>query len=124
MMEQGGGAIMNAILGERIRSLRAYKNMTQEELAGSIGCTRQKIARMEKGEIDITYKELQNVSAALDVTIDVITAALDGAARSSSLLRVQKGSPAIREVEIVQKLLDQFLAQGELYRRTHKGTEP
>ncbi len=115
---------MNAILGERIRSLRLYQNMTQEDLAKSIECTRQKVARMEKGEVEITYKELRSISDALDVPVDMITSVLEKSTSTVSLFRTQKGTPAEQQVEIVRNLLDQFLAQGELYRRTHKETEP
>ena len=38
-------------IGEKIRSLRKEKGLSQEALANQIGITRQTLAKLEKGEI-------------------------------------------------------------------------
>lgn len=45
---------MNEILGNRIKTLRIAKNLTQEQVAEQIGVGRQKYAKIERGTNSIT----------------------------------------------------------------------
>ena len=68
---------MNEILGNRIKTLRIAKNLTQEQVAEQIGVSRQKYARIESGANSITLEILSKVAEILDVTVSDITRVLD-----------------------------------------------
>jgi putative transcriptional regulator len=57
-------------LGARIRQVRKDKNITQVELANSIGKDQQSIQRLESGKINPTYYFLLEVAEGLGVSIE------------------------------------------------------
>jgi len=57
-------------LGARIRLVRKDKNITQVELANSIGKDQQSIQRLESGRINPTYYFLLEVAEGLGVSIE------------------------------------------------------
>ena len=60
-------------MGQRITVLRKMKDMSQQELADRAGLTRQHIGRIEKGElVSVAYVTIQQISEALDLTVDII----------------------------------------------------
>jgi transcriptional regulator with XRE-family HTH domain len=79
LVRRNGGAIMNEMLGSRIKALRIAKNFTQEQIADQIGVSRQKYARIESGVNSITLDILSKVAEVLDVTVGDITRVLDEA---------------------------------------------
>ncbi|MDR2486506.1 MAG: helix-turn-helix domain-containing protein [Clostridiales Family XIII bacterium] len=56
-------------LGERIRMLRMQAGMTQDELAAKLGyISRSTIAKIEKGNVDLSHSKLVAFAAALHTT--------------------------------------------------------
>lgn len=60
-------------IGERLRKLRKYFGLTQEQVADILNLGRDAILRIEKGERKIDLQELMNFSKLYNVTIDEIT---------------------------------------------------
>lgn len=56
-------------LGEKIRSLRMIKNMTQNDLAIECDFEKASMSRIESGRSNPTVKTLLKISKALDVHI-------------------------------------------------------
>lgn len=56
-------------LGEKIRSLRMKKNMTQNDLAIECDFEKASMSRIESGRSNPTVKTLLKISKALDVHI-------------------------------------------------------
>ena len=56
-------------LGERIKTIRTGKNMTQNELAMDCGFDKASISRIESGQTNITMHSLYKISKALEVEI-------------------------------------------------------
>ncbi len=56
-------------LGEKIRSLRTKKNMTQNDLAIECDFEKASMSRIESGHSNPTVKTLLKISKALDVHI-------------------------------------------------------
>ncbi len=56
-------------LGEHIRAIRVSKNITQEQLANEIGAEISQISRIERGIINTSIANLQNISIALDIPL-------------------------------------------------------
>ena len=54
----------------RIKSARAAKDMSQEELAKAVGASRQTINAIEKGDYNPTIKLCVAICKALDKTLD------------------------------------------------------
>ena len=58
------------VIGERLKKLRKYLNLTQEQVASILKLGRDAIIRIEKGERKIDINELKNFSKLYCVTID------------------------------------------------------
>jgi transcriptional regulator with XRE-family HTH domain len=56
-------------LGSRIRSLRATKGISQEELAVQSGLDRTYISRVERGIQNVSTLNLDKIAVSLNVTI-------------------------------------------------------
>ena len=63
----------DAIIGNRIRRLRFdHDEMTQEELAKRIGCTRQTIIALEQGKYVPSIKLAFGLARAFGVTVEEV----------------------------------------------------
>ena len=68
---------MDELLGERIREIRNAQNITQETMADQLDISRQKYARIERGQCSITYEMLTRISQLLSITVKDITDVLE-----------------------------------------------
>jgi len=59
-------------LGERIRTIRKEKGMTQVTLAHSLGKDQQSIQRLEAGNFNPTLYYLYEIAVGLDTTVAVL----------------------------------------------------
>lgn len=53
-----------------IKAARAYKDMTQQDLADAVGVSRQTVNAIEKGEYNPTIKLCRAICRVLDRTLD------------------------------------------------------
>jgi DNA-binding XRE family transcriptional regulator len=58
---------LNSPIGEAIKTVRAERSMSQEELGRRSGLHRAHVGEIERGEISPTLDSVQLISAALDV---------------------------------------------------------
>lgn len=103
---------MNEILGARIRELRTAKGLVQEQVAGKIGMSRQRYARIENGTNNITLEDLSGIASALDVEIGDITRVLD----EEPAIEYRVGGENSSSKTIFD-MLDLFYANKHLYNR-------
>ena len=61
-------------IGERLRKLRKYMGLTQEQVANILGLGRDAILRIEKGDRKIDLQELISFSKLYSISIDELTA--------------------------------------------------
>ena len=106
---------MNELLGSRIKVLRNAKNFTQEQIAGQIGVSRQKYARIESGENSITLDILSKVAEVLDVTVGDITGVLDETLVGAHRDREESGSS-----KKIFEMLDLFYANKHMYEKLQR----
>lgn len=59
--------MLNESVGENIRCLRERKKLTQEDLAGKLGVTRQTVSQWERQKAYPDIEMLKRIAAALDV---------------------------------------------------------
>jgi transcriptional regulator with XRE-family HTH domain len=60
---------INRIIGEKLKTLRKHRNITQEELANAIGLTYQQIQKYEKGENRISCDTLIKCAQFLNIDL-------------------------------------------------------
>ena len=76
----------NAIIPSRITEAREARAMSMEDLANSIGVTRQSVSKYERGIIGPSSEILQTISCVLAFPIEFFyKAEAESTARSSSL---------------------------------------
>ena len=56
-------------IGRRIKVFRRQKNMSQEEVADFLGCSRITVTRVENGVTDFSIGQLELLAQLFDVTI-------------------------------------------------------
>lgn len=61
-------------IGERLRKLRKYMGLTQEQVAEIVSLGRDAILRIEKGDRKIDLQELMNFSKLYNISMDELTA--------------------------------------------------
>lgn len=59
-------------LNNRIKELRKENNITQDDLAGAVGVTRQTIISLENGKYNASLQLAYKISRYFDVTIEDI----------------------------------------------------
>lgn len=60
-------------IGERLRKLRKYMGLTQEQVAEILNVGRDAILRIEKGDRKIDLQELMNFSKLYNISMDELT---------------------------------------------------
>ncbi len=65
---------LDRAIGERVRALRAARDLTLEALAEKAGVSRAMLSRIERGELNPTAQLLGRVCAGLDVTLSTLFA--------------------------------------------------
>jgi len=60
-------------IGERLRKLRKYMGLTQEQVASILNVGRDAILRIEKGDRKIDLQELMNFSKLYNISMDELT---------------------------------------------------
>ena len=60
-------------IGERLRKLRKYMGLTQEQVAEILNIGRDAILRIEKGERKIDLQELMNFSKLYSISLEELT---------------------------------------------------
>ncbi|HFI0453926.1 TPA: helix-turn-helix transcriptional regulator [Streptococcus suis] len=103
---------MNEMLGNRIKSLRKAKQMSQEFVAEKIGVSRQKYARIENGISNITLDILSKIAGVFDITVGDITRVLD----ETPSVAFRLGDANVSSNEIFD-MLDLFYANKSMYKR-------
>jgi transcriptional regulator with XRE-family HTH domain len=71
--KQGNGLLScDSIIGSNIRKLRTTKGLPQEELAFRTGVDRPYLSEVENGYKNLSVNVLDQISAALEVDIEII----------------------------------------------------
>lgn len=112
---------MNDILGARIKNLREAKDLTQEQVAEKMNCSRQKYARLEKGLVDISYASITVIAQILGVKPEEITSAVGNEDVESPMFRVNGDQLQEDQFSFISGMLDTFYAHRKLYYSIKQG---
>lgn len=63
---------LKASFGKRIRSLRRVRDLTQEELAESVGCSTEYVSRIERGLVSPSFEILSALATAFKVDVSAL----------------------------------------------------
>uniref|UniRef100_A0A7J3SLM4 XRE family transcriptional regulator n=1 Tax=Fervidicoccus fontis TaxID=683846 RepID=A0A7J3SLM4_9CREN len=112
---------MSEILGQRIRELREEKRISQKAMADFLNTTRQRYARIEKGEIDITYKDLCRIASKLGVDPNQITSSLkEEKGLVVQFRELSNAEAAAEKMAKVEEILRVFFAHKRVWKRMFK----
>jgi transcriptional regulator with XRE-family HTH domain len=60
-------------LGSKIKKIRELRNFTQEYMAEKLQLTQQGYGKLERGDVDIPFKRLEQIAQTLGVKVEDIT---------------------------------------------------
>ena len=107
---------MSYAIGARIKELRLEHRMSQDDIAAALGTTRQRISRIENGQVDVSYVLLKQLADCLGVSVNEITKAAEESKGLTALFREKSGSPeAIAAIQKIEEILKVFSAHEKLY---------
>ena len=101
---------MRELIGEKIHDLRVKRNITLECLSNDLGMSRQRLARIEKGQSDISLDILQKLAGVFGVTVGELTDVDDSP--SVSFRGQESGTSSFG---VVNEMIDFFFANKRLY---------
>ncbi len=107
---------MSYAIGARVKELRQERKISQDDIAAALGTTRQRISRIESGQVDVSYILLKQIADCMHVSVDQITKAAEEAKGFTALFREKSDSlDVIAAVEKIEKILKVFNAHEKLY---------
>ena len=108
---------MSCSIGKKIYELRLQKKKSQEEIASALDISRQRLARIENGQSDISYRMLQKLADYLAVPVNEITA-VDEEVDLKLFFRDMGDAGAVEEsVGKIVEIIKTFHAHEKLYFR-------
>ena len=108
---------MSYNIGNKINEFRVQKKISQDEIASFLGMSRQRFARIENGQIDVSYSTLQKIADYMAVSISEITAA-DEQGDLSILFREVDNTEEIHSyIDKINDIIKTFHAHEKLYYR-------
>lgn len=106
---------MSYNIGRRIKELRIERDIKQDEIANMLSTTRQRYARMENGQVDISYATILKIATFLSVPASEITVA-DEKKDLLVLFREKANSCNVEQsVEKITEILRTFHSHEKLY---------
>lgn len=104
-------------IGQRIKQQRIRREMTQDMVAQKLGTTRQRYARMENGQVDITYQDICLIADFLGISVADLTESKEEESLRSVISRYHPELFKIPEVDRLILFLEQIESQEELYQQ-------
>ena len=107
---------MSYALGARIRQFRDMQKVSQETIADHLGTTRQRYARMENGQIEMSFETIKKIADFLGVRVQEITSAVEEHKGLTALFREKADKPeAMEAVSKIETILAVFHSHEKLY---------
>ena len=81
-MDEGFPNLLLRALGQRIRELRTERGYSQEGFADECGVHRTFMGTIERGESNLSFKNIARVATTLGVSLSVLFRDLEGVAKT------------------------------------------
>jgi transcriptional regulator with XRE-family HTH domain len=115
---------MNYAIGVRIKELRTKHQVSQEQMAEALCMTRQRYARLEKGQVDISYLLIKKIADYMGIPIREITSVEQENRELVTYFREKDSfSDVLDSVAKVQEILHCFHAHEKLYNKIREREE-
>lgn len=108
---------MSYAIGRRINDIRTQKKINQEEIASVLGISRQRFARIENGQSEISYTMIQKVAEYFAVPVSSITSADEEIDLKLCFRDVKNAEDIDVSVAKIVDILKTFHAHEKLYYR-------
>lgn len=97
-------------IGKRIKSLRKESKLTQADIAGYLSLDQSMVAKMEKGERNITSEVIEKLSALFCCTVDYILFGVNQEQKCIVSFRTSNLTPDdLKSLAVINKIvLNQF----------------
>jgi len=107
---------MSYAIGSRIKELRTNHRISQEQMAKLLNTSRQRYARLENGQVDVSYVIIKKIADYLGVSTAEITDAEQDNKELVAFFRERETSEDIvNAVARIQEILRMFHAHEKLY---------
>jgi len=107
---------MSYAIGSRIKELRTNHRISQEQMAELLNTSRQRYARLENGQVDVSYVIIKKIADYLGVSTAEITASEQNNKELVAFFREREISEDIvSAVARIQEILRMFHAHEKLY---------
>ena len=108
---------MSYAIGKRINEIRTQKKLNQEDIASVLGISRQRFARIETGQSDISYAMIMKVAEFFAVPVSDITSADEEVDFQIYFRDFENSEQVNASVEKIVDILRTFHAHEKLYNR-------
>ena len=108
---------MSYAIGRRINEIRTQKKINQEDIASALRISRQRFARIENGQSEISYSMIQKVADYLAVPVSYITSVNEEVDLKLYFRDFENASNIEASVETIVDILKTFHAHEKLYYR-------
>lgn len=106
---------MSYAIASRIKDLRATRKINQEQMAEILDTTRQRYARIENGQVDISYITIKKIADYLGVSVLDITSAEENKGLVALFREKDLSDDIVESVAKIEKILQVFHAHEKLY---------
>ncbi|MGM0524274.1 MAG: helix-turn-helix transcriptional regulator [Bacillota bacterium] len=107
---------MSYAIGRKIKEVRTNLKISQEDMAGVLETTRQRYARLENGQIDLSYVVIKKIADHFGVPTRTLTAVEDEPKGLVTLFREKNShSDVVESVAVIEEILTVFHAHEKLY---------
>lgn len=106
---------MSYAIGRRINEIRTQKKISQEGIASVLGISRQRLARIENGQSEISYTMIQKAADYLAVPVSDITSADEDIDLQLYFRDIETAGDIDVSVEKIIDILKTFHAHEKLY---------
>jgi transcriptional regulator with XRE-family HTH domain len=105
--KKGRASKKDAVIGRKLREIRYWRNLSQEELAAKVNITFQQIQKYEIGTNRISAGRLHDLSQILEVSIEDFFAGLESRTEGNNALPVQPRKELIKLMQSYERLSKQ-----------------
>lgn len=114
---------MSYAIGKRINEIRTQKKISQEDIASVLGISRQRLARIENGQSEISYTMIQKAADFLAVPVSSITSADEEIDLKLYFRDIENADEINTSVEKIIDILKTFHSHEKLYYRMKGNTD-
>ena len=108
---------MSYSIGQKIKELRVQGKVSQEDIASVLGISRQRVAKIESGQSEVTFRMIQKIAEYFAIPISDITSADEEVDLKICFRDIENSDEINTSVDKIVYILKTFHAHEKLYYR-------